>query len=208
MNMHTKERRKYFYSTNTCTINIYFFVVAAAFACTYPGCTRTFSVVSNAKRHMRTHGVGVPPDDSQSLDPNSTPYVVGFEAPVIVSPPPEVDVREPLKLRWISPTDANREFGSGSSSAGSSRARSLSHSAGTRDADDIDLGIAEEEDVDGGAWRPNGLYLFPSSNNGWDSLPWKESLSGPSSPRSFIDVHLRGGSYKSFQSHRRVESEG
>jgi len=152
---------------------------------------------------MRTHGVGVPPDE-QSLDPNSTPYVVGFEAPVIVSPP-EADVREPLKLRWISPTAANREFGSGSSSAGSSRARSLSH-GGARDADDIDLGIAEE-DMDEGAWRPNGLYLFPSSNNGWDSPPWGESLSGPSSPRSFIDVHLHGG-YKSFQNHRRVESEG
>ncbi|KIK68480.1 hypothetical protein GYMLUDRAFT_215127 [Collybiopsis luxurians FD-317 M1] len=26
------------------------------FSCTYPGCTRTFTVRSNAKRHLRTHG--------------------------------------------------------------------------------------------------------------------------------------------------------
>ncbi len=151
---------------------------------------------------MRTHGVGVHPDE-QALDPNSTPYVVGFEAPVIVSPP-EADVREPLKLRWISPTSANRESGSGSSSAGSSRARSLSH-CGAGDIDS-DPGIAEGA-MNEGTWRTDGLYFFPSSNNGWDNPPRKECLSGPSSPRFFTDFHLNGG-YKSYQNHRRVESEG
>lgn len=30
--------------------------VSTAYPCTYPGCTKTFGVRSNAKRHLRTHG--------------------------------------------------------------------------------------------------------------------------------------------------------
>ncbi|KAF8970953.1 hypothetical protein BDZ97DRAFT_1789449 [Flammula alnicola] len=80
MNMHTKEK---------------------PFSCSYPGCTRAFSVVSNAKRHMRTHGVGVTSDDGENA---SALYVVGFEVPVVVSPPDAADAtnrREPVRLRWI-----------------------------------------------------------------------------------------------------------
>ncbi|KAH9475513.1 Zinc finger protein C25B8.19c [Psilocybe cubensis] len=58
MNMHTKEK---------------------PFACTYPGCLRSFSVVSNARRHMRTHGVGVTTED---VEQPPVPYVVGFEDPM------------------------------------------------------------------------------------------------------------------------------
>ncbi|KAF9522872.1 hypothetical protein CPB83DRAFT_776373, partial [Crepidotus variabilis] len=90
MNMHTKEK---------------------PFPCTYPGCSRTFSVVSNAKRHMRTHGVGVTTDDQLSTDTSvAVPYVVGFEAPVVIAAPAhglggatmESEVKEPVKLRWVS----------------------------------------------------------------------------------------------------------
>ncbi|KAF9476312.1 hypothetical protein BDN70DRAFT_882630 [Pholiota conissans] len=89
MNMHTKEK---------------------PFSCNYPGCTRSFSVVSNAKRHMRTHGMGVIPDDSESV---STPYVVGFEAPVVVSLPEAGHASNrsdsPVRLRWIpSATEGRR----------------------------------------------------------------------------------------------------
>ncbi|KAF9554398.1 hypothetical protein CPC08DRAFT_175419 [Agrocybe pediades] len=83
MNMHTKEK---------------------PYACAYPGCTRAFSVVSNAKRHMRTHGLGVTADDTEHP---SAPYVVGFEEPVVIAQP-EVETSavsgrsQPFRLRWIS----------------------------------------------------------------------------------------------------------
>ncbi|KAF9035247.1 hypothetical protein BJ165DRAFT_1306647, partial [Panaeolus papilionaceus] len=50
------------------------------FACAYPGCTRAFSVISNAKRHMRSHGMGSNKERA---------FVVDFDEPVIVdsSPP-------------------------------------------------------------------------------------------------------------------------
>ncbi|KJA15446.1 hypothetical protein HYPSUDRAFT_48371 [Hypholoma sublateritium FD-334 SS-4] len=90
MNMHTKEK---------------------PFTCTFPGCSRAFSVVSNAKRHMRTHGVGLVPDDVESAP---VPYVVGFEAPVVV-PPVEPDTashKSPVRLRWIYPGGDGRWIGS------------------------------------------------------------------------------------------------
>ena len=80
------------------------FLRMLAFICTYPGCERAFSVVSNAKRHMRTHGVGIVTDDVESAP---APYVVGFEAPVVVPVPPvEPDSpnhKSPVRLRWIYP---------------------------------------------------------------------------------------------------------
>ncbi|KDR71834.1 hypothetical protein GALMADRAFT_253606 [Galerina marginata CBS 339.88] len=81
MNIHTKEK---------------------PYACTYPGCSRTFSVVSNAKRHMRTHGMGVSAEEG---DQSMIPYVVGFEAPVVAELP-DMESRtgrnQPVKLRWMS----------------------------------------------------------------------------------------------------------
>ncbi|KAF8193770.1 hypothetical protein BJ912DRAFT_960424 [Pholiota molesta] len=80
MNIHTKEK---------------------PFNCEYPGCERSFSVVSNAKRHMRTHGIGIIPHDNDSA---STPYVVGFEEPVVVSPQDNGDPSNrnpPVRLRWV-----------------------------------------------------------------------------------------------------------
>lgn len=79
MNMHTKEK---------------------PFECGFPGCPKRFSVSSNAKRHLRTHGVGLSPSD----EPTPLPYVVDFEEPVVVSmdcddssgPTPQ-----PLSLRWM-----------------------------------------------------------------------------------------------------------
>ncbi|TFK35908.1 hypothetical protein BDQ12DRAFT_610936 [Crucibulum laeve] len=69
------------------------------YACSFPGCTKTFSVVSNAKRHERTHGVGLSPSDQ----PPELPYVVDFSAPVV--PPSSVahGPKEPLNLRWMPP---------------------------------------------------------------------------------------------------------
>lgn len=50
---------------------------------------------------MRTHGIGVIPDDNESPP---VPYIVGFEAPVVVSPTDTGDPsnrNSPVRLRWI-----------------------------------------------------------------------------------------------------------
>lgn len=56
-----------------------------AYPCGFPGCNRSFGVRSNAKRHLRTHGVIPAP----AVSPNSTdpPYVVGFCTPMIGGAP-------------------------------------------------------------------------------------------------------------------------
>lgn len=79
MNMHTKEK---------------------PFECGFPGCPKRFSVSSNAKRHLRTHGVGLSPSD----EPAPLPYVVDFEEPVIVNmdcDDSSGSPSEPLSLRWM-----------------------------------------------------------------------------------------------------------
>lgn len=60
---------------------------------------------------MRTHGVGLVADDVESVP---VPYVVGFEAPVVV-PPVEPDFpshKSPVRLRWIYPGGDGRWIGS------------------------------------------------------------------------------------------------
>ena len=49
---------------------------------------------------MRTHGVGLSADDT---DTAPAPYVVGFEAPVVVTPSTleAAGGKSPVRLRWI-----------------------------------------------------------------------------------------------------------
>ncbi|KAF9445205.1 hypothetical protein P691DRAFT_735357 [Macrolepiota fuliginosa MF-IS2] len=86
MNMHTKEK---------------------PFECGFPGCSKRFSVSSNAKRHLRTHGVGLSPSD----EPAPLPYVVDFEEPVVVAmdcDDTSAPAAEPLSLRWMPPGAGSR----------------------------------------------------------------------------------------------------
>lgn len=104
MNMHTKEKRKRTFLPLSIWIPSH--IGPTAFACTYPGCTRSFSVVSNARRHMRTHGLGVSVDDG---DQAAIPYVVGFEDPMVLDQPDVLSMQgvgspsrsHPFRLRWI-----------------------------------------------------------------------------------------------------------
>ena len=77
-----------------------------AFPCGYPGCDRTFTVRSNAKRHLRTHGV-VP--SSSVSEPPPGPYVIDFNTPTVMSSShtPQTD-KAPLKLRWMPPSLISR----------------------------------------------------------------------------------------------------
>jgi len=212
---------------------------------------------------MRTHGVGLPSEDQLSSESSCpVPYIVGFEAPVVISSP-EVDLlrdsQQPLKLRWVPPSAAGPGLGlfgasssssmssslssspgasassgtgftsGSSSSAGSSRARSLS-GAGGAGADVVMM----NGDVQGGrrALPVNGIHLFRSMSDDWETTPtmttassssWSESPpSGPASPDSCGELEVcrmnddeeedgeeddSDDFFKSVRNHRRVESE-
>ncbi|EAU89664.2 hypothetical protein CC1G_02553 [Coprinopsis cinerea okayama7 len=96
---------------------------ARPYPCGFPGCTRTFGVRSNAKRHLRTHGVIPQPSNDV---PAEAAYVVGFSPPV-VSPSVDTNIqtdatadgnhqqprhqmsRAPFfKLRWMPPSLTSR----------------------------------------------------------------------------------------------------
>ncbi|KAK7032596.1 hypothetical protein VNI00_012859 [Paramarasmius palmivorus] len=66
------------------------------FACIFPGCNRSFTVRSNAKRHLRTHGV-LP----ETLVPPSPDYVVNFDAPMVPDSQGQQFGPLPPKLKWM-----------------------------------------------------------------------------------------------------------
>jgi hypothetical protein len=53
---------------------------AKPYKCTVSGCPKAFAVRSNAKRHLRTHGVTTLPSNPHAVTP---PFTVGFEVPLI-----------------------------------------------------------------------------------------------------------------------------
>lgn len=74
-----------------------------AFKCPIPTCTKSFAVRSNAKRHLRTHGI-FPSSEHGSTSPSQ--FTVGFDTPLVS------DVHEagklPSKLRWVPPSLSTR----------------------------------------------------------------------------------------------------
>jgi hypothetical protein len=67
-----------------------------AFHCSYPKCAMSFTVRSNATRHLRTHGF-VP--DRREESP--APYTVGFCAPLVCLGGNPLE-KAPVTLRWVS----------------------------------------------------------------------------------------------------------
>ncbi|KAF5345555.1 hypothetical protein D9758_012009 [Tetrapyrgos nigripes] len=68
-----------------------------AFGCGYPGCHRTFTVKSNAKRHLRTHGIN--PD----LFSSRPDWSIDFEDPQIVQEGGSgtTNLAAPSKIKWM-----------------------------------------------------------------------------------------------------------
>lgn len=73
-----------------------------AYKCPIPTCTKSFAVRSNAKRHLRTHGIF--PTSDHANPPAQ--FTVGFDAPIVS------DVQQssklPTKLRWVPQSLATR----------------------------------------------------------------------------------------------------
>jgi len=77
------------------------------FPCGFGGCPRTFTVRSNARRHLRTHGV----DTSAPRETAEPPYVVDFSTPTIMHPQAAATHemnKLPYKLRWMPPSLSSR----------------------------------------------------------------------------------------------------
>ncbi|KAL5523105.1 hypothetical protein ACEPAF_1372 [Sanghuangporus sanghuang] len=122
---------------------------ARPFKCPLALCPKTFAVRSNARRHLRTHGITVPPNamnkNGQGRN-QEEPFQVGFETPVVV------DVQDPTaggvvgegagasaggrppKLRWVPPSLATR--------TNAPRLRSLSPASDMADLDAQDVSMA------------------------------------------------------------------
>ncbi|KAJ7196578.1 hypothetical protein GGX14DRAFT_700554 [Mycena pura] len=94
MNIHNSKRRA--------CLNISVVSLAsriAAYKCEFPGCFKSFSVLSNARRHYRTHNKGRP------LRSPSSPseYQVNFDVPITAPSAPMPPLLAPFHVRWVEP---------------------------------------------------------------------------------------------------------
>ncbi|KAF8840560.1 hypothetical protein BDN67DRAFT_903328 [Paxillus ammoniavirescens] len=72
---------------------------AKPYKCTVPGCDKHFAVRSNARRHLRTHGINPSSFDNP---PSSPSFMVGFEEPLVTQV--HDTGRQPSRYRWIPQT--------------------------------------------------------------------------------------------------------
>ncbi|KAG9309951.1 hypothetical protein JVU11DRAFT_9983 [Chiua virens] len=68
---------------------------AKPYKCIVPNCEKSFAVRSNAKRHLRTHGINPSSPDLLSIPR----YTVGFEEPMVTQV--HDAGRQPSRYRWI-----------------------------------------------------------------------------------------------------------
>jgi hypothetical protein len=73
------------------------------YKCLVPGCPKAFAVRSNAKRHLRTHGVSAVPLTTPQMV--NTTFTVGFDPPFVSS---TFDGGAIPKLKWVEQGPATR----------------------------------------------------------------------------------------------------
>ena len=172
----------------------------SAFKCPLALCPKTFAVRSNARRHLRTHGITVPPN---ALNKNGQgrnqeePFQVGFETPVVV------DVQDPTaggvigdgasagtggrppKLRWVPPSLATR--------TNAPRLRSLSPTSDMADIDAQDIPMSAGGGASGGghAELDPGSLIFSRRVPGLRIAPSPLSPAIPSTDEGAADLNSR-----------------
>ncbi|TFK38043.1 hypothetical protein BDQ12DRAFT_606755 [Crucibulum laeve] len=169
---------------------------AKPFPCGFPGCQRTFGVRSNAKRHLRTHGVIPQP----SIPAGDTSYVVGFSTPVVMPPvdcssrddpdqPRHQTGRAPVfKLRWMPPSLTSR------TNAGS--LKSISDDGGS-ESDDEDDGANQVLTTSGPRRASSVLTMpLPAVIPTSPSSPSNSSVSLRSSVGYLESDHNQAGHYE------------
>ncbi|OAX41628.1 hypothetical protein K503DRAFT_685048 [Rhizopogon vinicolor AM-OR11-026] len=77
---------------------------AKPFKCPVSSCDKRFAVRSNAKRHLKTHGINPSLIEGPSQGSN---FTVGFEEPLVNHHVHDVG-RPPTRLRWIPHSPATR----------------------------------------------------------------------------------------------------
>ncbi|KAJ3485587.1 hypothetical protein NLI96_g4846 [Meripilus lineatus] len=75
---------------------------ARPYKCPIPTCTKSFAVRSNAKRHLRTHGIF--PTSDHANPPAQ--FTVGFDVPIVSEV--QQTSKLPTKLRWVPQSLATR----------------------------------------------------------------------------------------------------
>ncbi|KLO19390.1 hypothetical protein SCHPADRAFT_898956 [Schizopora paradoxa] len=126
---------------------------ARPFKCPLELCNKTFAVRSNARRHLKTHGITLPGDGDGKDDSGKDEYQVGFEDPVVINVHEfEADAmggdsaggsqrgrprQRRVELRWVPPSLAGR--------TNVGRLRSLSPASDMADVDAPDGDDGEGE---------------------------------------------------------------
>nr|GAT46115.1 predicted protein [Mycena chlorophos] len=82
------------------------------YPCTVEGCGQWFNTSSNARRHIRTHGVEPPPSLSALRASKRHEYAVNFEEPVVQQEPATTS-QAPYRVRWIEVNEKTRGVGWG-----------------------------------------------------------------------------------------------
>lgn len=87
MNSHSGARREF--RTPFSSLALDYNYLHVAFKCPLALCPKTFAVRSNARRHLRTHGITIPPPSMRGGRAQDESFQVGFETPVVI------DVHDP-----------------------------------------------------------------------------------------------------------------
>ncbi|KAF9225728.1 hypothetical protein BS17DRAFT_729802 [Gyrodon lividus] len=75
---------------------------AKPYKCSVPNCDRSFAVRSNARRHLRTHGINPSYDNA----PSGPSFTVDFEEPLVTHV--HDSGRQPSRYRWIAQTSSQQ----------------------------------------------------------------------------------------------------